>query len=159
MVKLKQIGKLADKLKWMGRFRKSYSGGLRPINLKMCDDPIRFLVAVDGDKELGFIRMYPTDGFTPYTNEDVWLIGEGYVKPPYRGKGVLREILTLAVRDHCVKGLHIETSRFETLEAYYVTLGFTQVCATDDPMMSYVFLSSLKQVICAANDDQFQQAA
>jgi len=159
MVKLKQIGKLAEKLKWMDRFRKSYSGGLLPISLKMCSDTVKFLVAVDGDAELGFMRMYPTDEFACYTNEAVWIIGEAYVKPPFRGKGVLREMIDLVVRDHYVKGLHIETSRFKAHISYYVALNFTEVCATDDPLMSYVFLSSLRQVLIAANDDQFRQAA
>jgi hypothetical protein len=125
----------------------------------MYKDPIRFYVAVDGGKELGFMRMYSTDEFACYTNDDVFIIGEAYVKTPYRCKGVLREMITLAVRDLNVKGLHIETSRFEALESYYVALDFTQVCPTYDSLMSYVFLSSFKQVLTAANDDQFQHAA
>jgi GNAT superfamily N-acetyltransferase len=159
MIELKLVAKMADRLKWMGRFCKSYSGGLRPISLAMYSDPVRFLVAIDGDKELGFMRLYSTDEFACYTDDELWIIGEAYVKPAYRSKGVLSEMITLAVRDHSVKGLHIETSRFQALETYYVALDFTQVCTTDDPMLSHVFLSSLEQALTAANDDQFQQAA
>ena len=127
--------------------------------MKLCNDPVKFLVAVDGDNELGFIRMGPIDQLARYTDKEVWLISEAYVKPAYRSRGVLREMITLAVRDHGAKGLHIETSRFAALVSYYVALDFTQLCATGDPFMSCVFLSSLEEAICAANDDQFQQAA
>jgi len=159
MIELKLVAKMADRLKWMGRFCKSYSGGLLPISLEVLSDPVIFLVAIDGDKELGFMRLFSTDEFAAYTNEDLWVIGEAYVKPAYRSKGVLSEMITLAVRDHSVKGLHIETSRFKALVSYYVAMDFTEVCKTDDPFLSYVFLSSLRQVLTAANDDQFQQAA
>lgn len=159
MIELEKVTKVADRLKWLNRFRKSYSGGLRPITASLYRESNRFLVAVSGKLELGFMRLFSTDEFAHYTKEEVWIVGEAYVKPPYRGKGVLREMITLAVRDHGAKGLHMETSRLVALEEYYFTLGFTDVYGSVDQYLSYAFVTSFRQVLVAANDDQFQQAA
>ena len=161
MIMLKQIDKLADKMKWQRRFCAAYRGGLSAWSDKLFDPVAKFYVAVDDGKELGYIRMLNCgDDFARYSNEVVESISEGYVKPAYRKNGVLRGMITIAVRDHNVKLLYIETERLLQLQSYYSSLGFSTYCgAADDPLMSYAILNSFDWVISAANDDQFQSAA
>jgi hypothetical protein len=160
MLQLKQIVKLADKQKWMNRFRQAYSGKVLTLHSAVFGELSKYFVAVADGKEVGHIRICNySKSFEGDTNDEVWSMSEAYVKPPYRHDGVLREMITLAVRDHKVKMLYIEPQRFAKFKAYYFALGFTVYCPAQDPFMVYAMLGSLKNELCAANDDQFKQAA
>jgi hypothetical protein len=73
MLQLKLIEKLAEKQKWMERFCGAYKGGLLALHKDMFGPIVRFYVAIDRSKELGFMRMY--DISRSYTNRadvEVW---------------------------------------------------------------------------------------
>lgn len=160
MLQLKEIVKLAEKMKWMRRFVQAYSGGALPLNSVIFGELVKFFAAVVDGKEVGHIRICDySKSFEGETNDEVWSMSEAYVKPPYRHNGVLQEMISLAVRDHKVKMLYIEPQRFVRFSAYYRALGFSTYRNAADPTMVYAVLDSLRNEINAANDDQFQQAA
>ena len=159
MLKLKEIVKYAEKRKWLVRFEHDYTGGFE-IHTDVFGPLSKMLVAVDGNKELGYIRLGNfSRRFNSYTNDQVWSIAEAYVKPAYRGYGVLREMISLVVRDHNVKAMLIETARYQAFKAYYTTLGFSSVFLIDDGELARVYLDSFTQIATAANDDYFKKAA
>ena len=83
-IKIKEITKLAEKLKWNERFYKSYSGGkckVAPVKIATC----RVFVATVEGKEVGYIRIANyTETFSKFFDGEVWNVCEGYVKPLYR---------------------------------------------------------------------------
>jgi len=159
MIHLIEIVKLVEKQKWANRFCKSYDGELHPLTSALYGPSSKYLVAVNDKKEVGYMRICRTDEFDRYTCEQVWIVQEAYVKPAYRSRGVLREMITLSVKEYGVKALFIETCRFEKLVSYYSSLGFTAICAVQDPLMAHVVHCSFERVISAANDDFLREAA
>jgi len=110
---IKKLDKLAEKKKWMERFRRAYSGELEPESHNFYTDNVIFLVAQEDGKQLGFIRINDkTYRFSQYTSKHVWNLTDGYVKPPYRNNGVLKELIKYSVNTHDVRMMFIETSRF-----------------------------------------------
>lgn len=159
MIKLVEIVKLAEKYKWLQRFCAAYSGDLLPLNDAHFGAGAKFYVAIESDKELGFIRITNKSSFFRHcTDEDVWCISDAYVKPAYRSKGVLREMITQAVRDLNVQMLYIACDRFSANKAYYFSLYFTITARYGDGMM-WAFQSSFGSVVAACNDAYYQKAA
>jgi ribosomal protein S18 acetylase RimI-like enzyme len=159
MLKLKEVVKYAEKRKWLERFAHDYTGGFE-IHAGVFGPLSKMLVAIDDGKELGYIRLGNySDYFGRYTSEKTWSITEAYVKPAYRSKGVLREMISLVVSDHNAKGMLIETIRYNANKAYYTSLGFTEVFLVDREL-ARVFLSSFSHIAtAAANDRHYKQAA
>ncbi len=160
MITLKIVEKMAEKMKWEQRFFTAYKGGLLPISDVIFSSLCKFLVAVEDGKELGFMRLsdYSRKG-VGYLSEEFWSISDAYVKPRYRGKGVLREMISQAVRDHSVKMLFIETSRLAKNYDYYSTLGFSDVKLVEEGKMAYVRHVGTHKVRLASNDAQYKICA
>jgi GNAT superfamily N-acetyltransferase len=160
MLQLKLIEKLAEKQKWQQRFCDSYRGGLRPVTNAVFGPTVRFYVAIDDDKELGFMRINDKSAFyKDRPDMEVWSISDAYVKPKYRGNGVLREMIAQAVRDLNVRMFYIETERFKAYRAYYSTLGFTYSYTVDEGSMTWAFLGSFMQAVKASNDAYYRKVA
>ncbi len=159
MLKLKRLEKLADKQKWIYRFAKEYAGGCA-IHEKLFGPCSRFYVAVDGEKELGYIRIGDhSRKFSRHTNDEVWSITEAYVKPAYRSRGYLRDMIAAVVQDHNAKAMLIETQRYKTYRAYYQALDFNTVFLLGNGELARVYLASFAGVAMAANDETYEIAA
>jgi GNAT superfamily N-acetyltransferase len=117
---------LAEKQKWMNRFRKAYKGRLRPDTDFFYKENIKFVIASVGDKEVGFLRLADrTHVFAKVTDEPAWNIADGYVKPAYQGQGVLRAMIKNAVKNLSAKSLTILEHLMYCHSKYYTTLDFT----------------------------------
>ncbi|MBN36589.1 MAG: hypothetical protein CMM46_17785 [Rhodospirillaceae bacterium] len=89
-----EIESLAEKRKWQKRFAKAYTLGEVRISDQTFGDNVRFFVAVKDGNELGFIRINDkTNQFDIDDDTQVWNAADAYVKPAYRSKGVLKELL------------------------------------------------------------------
>lgn len=123
-IQIREITKIAEKLKWMDRFSRSYSGSTGKVSLAHVDKSKVFLAIYNG-KEAGYIRIANySKKFSDVCDEDVWGVNEGYVKPAYRGKGILTALRSFVVQNHGVKVMRIETSRYLKLADYYQEQGF-----------------------------------
>ena len=155
MIELKLIEKLAEKIKWQKRFRAAYDGELQEWSMKQFGENVKFYVAKDGDKELGFIRINDKSGFFAGCSKgQVWNITDAYVKPAYRGQGVLCEMITQAINGLNVKMIYMTTATFENNKRYYFGLGFTHYYTVQNGCMTWALLSSFSKVIEAGNDHQ-----
>ncbi len=152
MIKLVEIEKLAEKQKWQRRFYDAYDGELKEWSDMLFGANVKFYVAVEDGKELGFIRINDKAFcFKGFTDDEVWNLTDAYVKPAYRSKGVLREMIFQAVCALKVKMLFIETERFIACGAYYFGLGFTYYYTVQDGGMVWAFHSSFRTVAEASN--------
>lgn len=106
----------------------AYGGKLIPECPACYAGGVRFLVARQDGRELGFLRITDkTPLFDDLVPCPVWEASEGYVKPAYRQQGVLREMLRIASEHHDVRLLLLERDRFYAKRSYYETLGFSVV--------------------------------
>ena len=91
-MELTEIHLLAEKRKWQSRFEKAYNRYELRRSDEIFGERVRFLVAKENGKELGFIRINnKTSFFKDKIEGAVWNAADAYVKPPYRGKGVLKK--------------------------------------------------------------------
>ena len=87
-LEIKEITKLAEKIKWNERFYKSYSGNKDKVSVEKIAACKVFLAIYKG-KEAGYIRINNyKKKFSRFFNGEVWGINEGYVKPAYRGNRI-----------------------------------------------------------------------
>lgn len=123
---IKEIHKMSEKDKWFDQFRKAYSGGcVKKMSSYAYDERFsRFLVAVKDGKEMGYIRISSAERLTPEFR-GTWVLSEAYIKPPYRGDGVLRELLIHSIDYFNVKMVHLTEDRYSKNFSYYSSLGFT----------------------------------
>ena len=160
MIELKLVEKLADRLKWQRRFNASYSGGLLPVTDALFGPLVKYFAAVEDKKELGFIRISDySKQCANYPSEEVWSISDAYVKPGYRRKGVLRDMICKVVKDHNVKMLFIDTERLVKNGAYYIALGFSNIQYVDDGAMAYLSIDRTSSPQAASNDAQYSICA
>lgn len=160
MIELKLIEKMAEKYKWQKRFNASYSGGLLPITNALFGPLVKYFAAVENKKELGFIRISDYSKYcATYQNEVVWSISDAYVKPAYRRKGVLREMIIQVVKRHNVKMLYIDTERLIKNGAYYAALGFSNIQYVDGSSMAYLSIDRTSSSQAASNDAQYSICA
>ena len=125
-IKLMEVTKYTDKVKWNKLFAKSYSGGLRKVSIEQLSKGAIFLVACDGDKEIGYMRLTRHSEYAEFgANPNTFCVSEAYVKPFYRKKGVLRQMLMQAIHSYSVKMIHLEEERASKNKEYYTQLGFT----------------------------------
>lgn len=159
-VKLKQLHKLAEKMTWMKRFHADYEGGCVDINEKLFGNDVVFYVAQVGDKEVGYIRLNDkTSFFEKYGGVNVWNIADAYVKPAYRHKGVLRQMIQQAVQDLDVKMIHLTVDRYVDNLNYYRTLGFTEFQVSSDGELGWALQTSFFPVVQKRNTAFKQQPA
>ena len=124
LIEIEEVTKLAEKIKWMNRFLKSYTGHVRKIN----NDGLlrsKIFVATYQGTELGYTRVFDmSKHFSVFYGEKVSRITESYVKPPYRNQGVVTALRRYAVRYEQVRTLRIETNRFLRNKPYFESEGF-----------------------------------
>lgn len=165
-IKLVELVKMADKKKWLNRFLKSYSGKVREIDNTLYGGFSKFLLAICDDKEVGFVRLTNySDVYAHLNLKEVWSMSEAYVKPCYRNKGVLREIIKTVIKDHKVKMLRIETARLIENYHYYKTLGFKKMSLINNGYLSIAYTNEMETALKdfektnASNDTDFKLAA
>ena len=164
-VELVPVTRLAEKMKWLDRFQKSYSGGQTKTNNKFFGNGCKFLVAKSNGKELGYIRIIDRSSeLRKFGATDTWSVSEAYVKPAYRNKGVLRKMLKVVISDYNTKLIKIETERFETNYSYYETLGFKKAFAVQNGELAIAYLDEIADVMSLRNEmlkneDVYKKAA
>ena len=146
-IKIQELTKSADKRKWLDRFFRSYSGSTSKVSLEHLDKSRVFLAIYNG-KEAGYIRIGNYSKiFSEFCHEDVWGVNEGYVKPSYRGNGILTALRSFVVQNHKVKVMRIETSRYLKLANYYQEQGFVYAYAIEEGELTAIcvpeFLNTL----------------
>lgn len=147
--------KLAEKQKWMRRFRKAYKGRLTPDTDLFYGDHIKFVIASVGDKEVGFLRLADrTVVFAKVTDEPAWNIADGYVKPAYQGQGVLRAMIKNAVQNLSAKSLTILEHLMYSHSKYYTSLGFTYALRIEGDCMRLYHTSWIPIIQAALARDQ-----
>lgn len=125
-VEIFEVYKISEKIKWNKRFVSSYSGNANIEGTNILDKS-RVFVATSNGLELGYIRISDvTSHFEAVYEGEVFRLNEAYVKPPYRGRGVLT-LLRRYVVEHCnVKFMKIEAERYSKLSQYFYEEGFSK---------------------------------
>jgi GNAT superfamily N-acetyltransferase len=140
IINIVEIHKLAEKQMWMNRFLSAYSGVAQNDASSLYGTNVRFFLAKEGDALLGFVRI--NDKATLFEKElpfKVWNLADGYVKPPYRGKGVLNKLIDYVVKGCDVRMMNIETDRFLNNHRYYQSLGFKNHYAVKNGELTWAF--------------------
>jgi hypothetical protein len=139
-MEFKELLLLAEKQKWMQRFRKAYSDGCKDDSPLFYGENVKFIVAIENDVELGFIRLVDkTYRFDPVTTHPVWSASDAFVKIKYRSMGVLRKLFLYTMENHFVGVCYLTRARYEKLKSYYESLGFTRVSNTTSGEMVWLF--------------------
>ena len=160
MIELKKIEHQSIKNKWQRRFAKNHDGKVKEWSVKLSGQSVRFYVASDERYELGFIRMGDKSNFfAQHTAAEVWNLTETFVKPAYRHNGVLREMITLAVRDLNVKMISIPTDIFNSYKDFYVSLGFTCAYPVHSGDMTWAFQASFASIAKCVMQDRLDSLA
>ena len=151
---IREITNIKEKRKWMVYFKKSYSGGQIALNADMLGVYCRFFVASLNGKDAGFIRITNyTNSWSEYYDGDVWSASDAYVKKPYRGNAVLRQLLEYVIENCNVMSMLIETERLMCYESYYRTLGFNYGWTFGDKVLSWAVTDKLKDAAIKRHDD------
>jgi GNAT superfamily N-acetyltransferase len=139
-MKITEIHKLAEKQKWMNRFLNSYSGSSRGTSGEYYGTNVRFFLATNEKKSLGFVRI--NDKASQFNNEcpfPVWNLTDGYVKLPYRSNGVLKQLIEYVVKECDVRMMYLETERFSKNRQYYQSLGFNNHFTVKNGELTWAF--------------------
>jgi GNAT superfamily N-acetyltransferase len=166
-LKLVKISTAKEKIKWLERFRKSYSGGMQKTSAEIYKDEVcLFFVALSNDIEVGYIRISNYSKYYSHiTQEPAWSASDAYVKPKYRKSGILRYMLEEVVAKYSVVSAFIEIERYIENQRYYKSLGFEYVMETPCESLLFVFQANFAEAIdrqpelTAVNDEQFRLAA
>jgi len=164
-IELIEVVRLAEKIKWLERFQRSYKGGQAKTNHKFFDAGCKFLVAKSYGKELGYIRIIDrTSELSKFGATNTWSVSEAYVKPAYRNQGVLRKMLKIVINNYNTKLIKIETERLETHFSYYETLGFKHAFAVQNGELAIAYLDDISAVMelrnqVLNNQDIYKKAA
>ena len=120
-----EVTKAAEKIKWINRFLKSYSGNInKKLNFEMIDKTRTFVATFQG-KELGYTRVIDmTELFFDFYGKPVSRIAETYVKPTYRGQGVCTALRRYVRKNEHAQAMRIETYRFINNKKYFENEGF-----------------------------------
>ena len=133
-IEVKEVTKLAEIIKWIDRFCKSYTGDVNKVNYCDLIDTKIFVATYQG-KELGYTRVIDmTKSFSEFSGDKVSRIAESYVKPLYRNQGVVTALHRYAVKHEHVKIMRIETYRFFKKKAYFESEGFFYAYSISDEM-------------------------
>jgi hypothetical protein len=151
-IKIKEITKLAEKIKWNDCFNRSYSGRKTKV-LNTALSSCRVFVAIFDGKEVGSIRISNrTNTFARFFDGEVWNICEGYVKPPYRGKGIYTALRSYVVSNVPVKVMRIESSRYIAKKKYFAEQGFVFGYDVGDGYISILCTPDFLGALFAYND-------
>jgi hypothetical protein len=134
-MKVVEVKKLAEKLKWMEFFRCSYDTALNKLpNRYYKSDISRFFKIVQEEKELGFIRI--TKG-TPIHGGfvDTWNISEIFTKKPYRHMGVATALIHHMMSNYQVNSITISIDRYVKNKCYFSNFGFNYVYKVDEDLL------------------------
>lgn len=124
----KELTLLAEKKKWIKRFRKAYPGLLRAETNHLYTNSSKFIVAYCGMREIGFLRLTNETGiFSAFTKEEIWDITDGYVKPAYQGVGVLQALIQHVIANEHAKSVTLAYEIAEQHASYYKMMGFSVV--------------------------------
>ena len=139
-MELTEIHLLAEKRKWQNWFEKAYNRYELRRSDEIFGERVRFLVAKENGKELGFIRINNKTAFFKDKIEGaVWNAADAYVKPPYRGKGVLKKMIEEVIAKHEVKMCCLVPELFSAHSAYYKRLGFIKAVKGQDSGLIWLF--------------------
>ena len=132
-----ELHHLSEKRKWMKRFAKAYKHGEVKDHPEVYGDRVRFFVAKEGSSDLGFIRINnKTRNFRTKLDFEVWNAADAFVKPVYRSKGVLKDLLLFVMANANVKMCTLDPIVLSENESYYKNLGFTKAFLQPDKMFS-----------------------
>jgi len=149
-ISFREITKSTEKHKWNSLFNRGYSGKVRNATAYELSKNAIFLLAYEGSKELGYIRLIRHAEFAAYgASENIYCVGEAYVKHAYRNNGVLREMLKHVIKHYNVKMIYLEIERAEQYEDYYRSLGFTVGVLTQYINLVYLCQTDLEPYIAA----------
>ncbi len=149
-ISFKELTKNADKHKWNSLFNRGYSEKVRNANAYELSQNAIFLLAYDGNKELGYLRMTRHTEFAAYgASENIYCVSEAYVKHAYRNNGVLREMLKHVIKNYNVKMIYLDVERAEMYRGYYASLGFTVGVLTQYINLVYLCQTNFEPYIAA----------
>jgi len=122
-----ELHDLSEKRKWMKRFAKAYKNGEVKDRPEVYSDRVRFFVAKEGSSDLGFIRINnKTQNFRAKLDFEIWNAADAFVKPVYRSKGVLKDLLLFVMANAHVKMCTLDPVVLSESESYYKNLRFTK---------------------------------
>ena len=117
---------------------------------------MKFFVAKEGNKELGFIRIsqkllrsQPTLGF--------WCAQDAYVKPVYRGKGISKAMLKFVMDVEAVRMCVVDPEVFLKHQPYYQAMGFSTFTRTPSGLL--YLLTDKATWLHKAKTEQFNKEA
>ena len=157
LMNITEIHKLAEKQKWMNRFLSSYSGSTRGANGDYYGTNVRFFLATNEEKSLGFVRI--NDKSSKFNNEcpfPVWNLTDGYVKLPYRSNSVLAQLIKYVVKECDVRMMYIETVRFLKNRRYYQSLGFNNYYTVQNGELTWAFQDDVWLYVVERNEQRNQ---
>jgi len=133
VVQIREITNVKEKRKWMEYFIKAYSGPLLKLQPHMFGKFCKFFVASIDGKDAGFIRIVNcTNDWSKYYCGEVYSATDAYVKMPYRGNGILLQLLEYVIEHYNVLSVRMQTERLERYSRYYASLGFTNAWTVCD---------------------------
>lgn len=143
-VNFRELTKLAEKMKWMECFRKSYSEGLSPLTLEHFDaKDTKFIVASTDAKDVGYVGLIKSTLHLPTGDIEHWALETAYVKPKHRSLGVLQKLIAHVTEVYEVKEIHLEAYRFYDHQYYYECLGFAEFVYVDDTELGFAVHDSV----------------
>jgi GNAT superfamily N-acetyltransferase len=147
-VDLRELTKLAEKMKWMECFTKSYSEGVCATTLEHFDSKkTKFIVASIDNKDVGYVGLVKHSYQFPRGDIDIWVLETAYVKPKYRSLGVLKKMIAHATEVYDIKQIHLEAYRFYENQYYYECLGFTEFFFVDESNLGFAIHYSFKALV------------
>jgi hypothetical protein len=148
-IKFVELTTRAEKYKWQMRFTKDYKGGLNPITDELFNETkVKCLVATcPAGKELGYMRLVDEMSCFEPCNDGAWCLEDAYVKPAYRSKKVMRNMLQYAINSHHVKLVHITCDRYWANRYYFNDLGFNQYIRVDDTDLGFIVHDSYGELL------------
>lgn len=152
---IRELTNVKEKRKWVEYFKKGYSGKVSDaIYPDMFGGLVRFFVASIDGKDAGFIRITNyTNTWNKYYDGEVWNASDAYVKKPYRGKAVLRQLLEYVIDNCNVMSMLIETDRLQCYSYYYRALGFDYAWTFGDESMCMAVTGRLEAAAIKRNED------
>lgn len=147
-MELIEIHLLAEKRKWQNRFIKAYDYEVRTSDqIFGSSSNVRFFVAKENGRELGFIRINnKTSFFKDEIEGEVWNAADAYVKPPYRSKGILNKMLKEVIAKHQFKMCCLVPELFAAHSDYYKQLGFSKAVKGKDRGLIWLFHQDIEHL-------------
>jgi len=146
-VNFRELKKLAEKMKWMERFAKSYSEGLCPTTSAHFEEKdTKYIVASINAKDVGYVGLIKHTYSLPTGAIEYWILETAYVKRQYRSLGVLQKLIAHVADVYEVKQIHLEAYRFYDNQYYYECLGFTEFVYVDDTELGFAVHDSFNDL-------------